>query len=236
MKTNKYYKFIEVHEDGTMRNYIFTFQMGLNTVENFNTSIYENDCPCIKNSASEALYFYNLENIHNSVVCGNTLFEVSCPDDAKIVPMNEYRYKTDKLVVERQVDDEQLLQDIYKKAIQSSIITNLMNFIPTKYRTYDLCLLAVQTDGHKLPYVPIEHRTYELCLLAIRSTGSVLIHVPDEHKTYELCLLAVQSTGRALEYVPIEHKTYELCMQAIYSACPITKYLPDEIKTLLHMK
>lgn len=196
----KYYKFINVQEDGVMKNRDFEYKMGLNTVENFNN---------VPRCTSDALYFTDLKHIHYFIHYGNTLFEVSCPDDAEIVRVGEDKYKTNKLVVEREVVDESLLHDIYSKVIKREFS---IHSVPEKYRTYGICLQAVRSNGTMLKYVPEKYKTYEICSLAVQFNGHALHYVPDEHKTQELCMRAVKTSG--VKYVPSKQKIHEMRLQA----------------------
>lgn len=192
-----------------MINRGFEYKMGLNQVENFNPI-----CDCTPN----ALYFSDLEHIHEFIIFGNVLFEVSCPDDAKIVQVENNKYKTDKLVLERRVDrfeDVPLLQDIYKKAVQND--ENKLRHVPDQYITYEICLEAVKRDGNALRFVPDGYLSDELVLEAVIANAYSLQYVPEEMREYDLCLRAVKTCGYMLRYVPEDHLTYDMCLAAIES-------------------
>lgn len=221
MTTIKYYKFINVHEDGKMQNKDFIYKMGLNENKTFNAEpSCSNSVARIEDFTPNAFYISDVKHIHEFIEYGNTLFEVSCPNDSSIIRVNRDKYKTNKLIIERKVDDNIFLQDIYIKAVQSNRCG--IKHVPEEYKTPELYLRAVQIDGYALEYIPNKHKTYELCLQAVQTDGYVLRYVPDKHKTYELCLRAVQSTIHALSYVPVEHRTAELCRQAIQPRCART--------------
>ena len=57
-------------------------------------------------------------------------------------------------------------------------------------------------EGGVLQYVPHRLKTLELCIAAVKNDGRVLWYVPESLKTQELYLLAVQNDDRALQYVP----------------------------------
>lgn len=248
-QTTKYYKFINV-QDGVIRDDDFVYNMGLNVIENFN------DRPdCITTNAFD---FADIKHIHKFILFGNTLFEISIPsgpNGARIVQVGNDRYKTDKIIIERKLDqpeDEHLLNNIYTKAALSCgyLLEHVPNkyqkyelyhelvqsygwelrWVPVKYMTPELCSTAVQSAGWAIQFVPDEYKTYELYLQAVQSAGWALKLVPDEYKTYELCLLAVQSNGRALKHVPEEYKTYDLCLQATQTSKYAMDYVPDHIR------
>lgn len=178
-ETPKYYKFIKVYGDGTMMNRSYRYKMGLNVVENFND---EPRC------TPDALYFTDLKHIHQFIEYGNILFEVSFPEDARVIQIDNNKYKTDKLFIECQVLNEKFLQIIYMKAIQY---------------------------GHGLCYVPNKYKTYTMCKVCVHSNGMVLRFVPEEHKTLELCLIAVKRNKCSLDYVPEQLKTNKLIGEAV---------------------
>lgn len=218
--TTKYYKFINVSFNGTMQNRDYRYRMGLNTMRNFNP---------IPDCTPNALYFTDLEHIHRFASYGNTLFEVSCPEDARIIKVDKHKYKTDKLVVERRLKDKQLLRDIYTKVVNNNGYA--LQHVPLEYRDYKLCLQAVQSVGTSIVYVPQEHKTYELCFQAVQANGHALEFIPKQHKTYELCLQATQAKESSLKWVPDEHKTYELCLLAVRMNRDSLQYVPYQHKT-----
>src|SRR5437868_6032740 len=63
----------------------------------------------------------------------------------------------------------------------------IINYIPEKDRTYDICIECVQRHGGALEYVPIQFKTKKLCTLALKTYPSSLRYVPDEYKTYNIC-------------------------------------------------
>lgn len=220
----KYYKFINVDEDGTMKNRDYIFKMGMNEIKNFD------DTP---ECTPDALYFSDLENIHLYVEYGNVLFEVSCPVDAKIIQVEDDKYKTDKLVVEKQVIDDVLLQDIYNKAIECCCS---LQFVPDKYKTRENCQQAMQIDLSDMRFIPDSYKTNNFYTQAVQLRGHALRYVPDEYKTYDLCLLAVFNCGSALYFVPEEHKTFELCVFACQQNRFAIDYAPEHIQLKLNTK
>jgi hypothetical protein len=112
----------------------------------------------------------------------------------------------------------------------------ILEFIPEKLRTHDICKAVVQNGGYDLEYVPEIHRTYEICMIAVKHDGTAIEYVPEIHRTYEICMIAVKHDGTALEYVPEIHRTIELCMVALQTSCEyggddVFQYVPDDLKT-----
>ena len=77
-----------------------------------------------------------------------------------------------------------------------------LEIIPKKFRTPELCKIAVKKDGWVLEYVPYQHKTPELCEIAVKDVGLSLQYVPDQYKTPKLCEIAVTQNGSCLKYVP----------------------------------
>ena len=65
-------------------------------------------------------------------------------------------------------------------------------------------LAAVRRDGRVLEYVPKRLKTAEVCLEAVRRDGRVLGFVPDELMTEGLCLEALKDCGKGSLYGPEE--------------------------------
>jgi len=65
-----------------------------------------------------------------------------------------------------------------------------------------LCEKTVKNGGLALEYVPGKFKTYEVCLEAVKKSGWALQYVPEKFKTVELCFEAVKETFWALKYVP----------------------------------
>ena len=73
--------------------------------------------------------------------------------------------------------------------------TIILEYVPEKLKTPELCRAAIENSGWALRYVPEKLKTPELCLLAVQNEGHALQYVPEKLKTPELCLLAVENGG-----------------------------------------
>lgn len=76
-------------------------------------------------------------------------------------------------------------------------------------QTPEMCLLAVEKNGHTLGYV--KDQTEELCLQAVKNDGLSLKFVKDQTK--EICIQAVKNNGFSLKFV--KDQTEEICVQAV---------------------
>jgi len=109
--------------------------------------------------------------------------------------------------------------------------------IPENERTPEMCFVAIHYWGAALEFVPDKYKTYELCLDAVRHNMpvddgcSALAFVPEEFKTHELCLEAIRHDTltsifwenysvepdytAAIDFVPEKLRTPELCFEAV---------------------
>jgi hypothetical protein len=116
----------------------------------------------------------------------------------------------------------------------------ILEDIPENKITREMCFVAIHYWGAALQWVPTKYRTYELCLDAVRHNTpedegfSALAFVPKELRTYELCLEAIRhdyltsvfwESGHsevevyhytaAIDFVPQKLKTPELCFEEL---------------------
>lgn len=89
--------------------------------------------------------------------------------------------------------------------------------VPSKFKTYKVCLASVKQQGEALQYVPKSMMTQELCLEAIKNSGCALEYVPPEYANYEIYESAVSQSGLALQHVPESLKDESLCFKAVLS-------------------
>lgn len=97
--------------------------------------------------------------------------------------------------------------------------------------TYEMCLVAMQSNGEALTYVPRELRTEEIYREACRTYGLALSVVPQEFLTPAICAAAVENNGEALQYVPKEWRTKEICEKAMRSSFLALQHTPVEFIT-----
>jgi hypothetical protein len=100
--------------------------------------------------------------------------------------------------------------------------------IPDEYITYDMCLRDVKMHGSLLKKVPKRFKTLEICYLALNDNLSYLEYFPDEYKTRELCLDVVEKDPGCYQYIPDEYKTPEMSHRAISECLYNAKYAPKD--------
>jgi hypothetical protein len=129
-----------------------------------------------------------------------------------------------------------------------------LQFVPDRFKDYELCLMAVREFAGSLEFVPEEHKTEELCRDAfsfVRINKNRLnieklpLHVPEKYFNEEFCLFMVKRIPGCFKYIPDRFKTPALCLTALKESSNLNekmKDLPDSLLpeelcvTLLKMK
>jgi len=104
----------------------------------------------------------------------------------------------------------------------------MLRDVPDNLITYDMCLFAVRYI-HSFEMVPKKFRTKELFLTAIKNDPCLIIHDEeyefDSAELYALRLDAVTRNGYALHLIREQYITRELCVAALIS-------YPEEIEVI----
>jgi len=90
----------------------------------------------------------------------------------------------------------------------------ILQYIPEKFRTYELCLKSIIKNHNDIVYVPPNILDRYMCMESFKQSHS-LRYIPEKFRTYEMCLLACQTSDDELQYVNEEFRTDEICMLAI---------------------
>lgn len=131
---------------------------------------------------------------------------------------------TSMIPYEQKLSDSEFFLEAIK--IKPSILSKM----PKALITFELCLAAVQNGG-KFYDVPESFRTYELCVLAIQKNSGAISYVPPHLQTDELFLMAVEKHGYSLKYIPEHLKTYDLCWQCVEKDPLALCGVPENLKT-----
>lgn len=135
---------------------------------------------------------------------------------------------------------------------------DLLEWIPEKFKTYNMCVHAIKHNGYLLKYVPLEYitpelidnltqhqihlallfipiylRTHIMYINAVKYNGSLIKHVPILYIDYDMCVKAVSQNGKALKYIVLykyDLLNYELCILSLQTYNTM-KYIPDEYKS-----
>jgi Domain of unknown function (DUF4116) len=163
---------------------------------------------------------------------------IVCPDGEKFQAnvtsdMFQFMDNTDKDISEKTIRERwNEFQSLLYWAIEQNGL--VLQDVPEKHRTEELCRIALKQDGRALRYVPKAYRTPELCRLAVEQNGLALTCVPENLRTPELYRLAVEQDGWALEDIPENQRTLELCRIAVQSNGRVLGYVPAEYKAELY--
>jgi hypothetical protein len=96
-------------------------------------------------------------------------------------------------------------------------------------------LIAVKNNGPALEYVPNKFKTYEVCYEAVKHNSDALSKIPNRFKTYELYLEAAKNDGTfmgtILYDIPVISRTPELCLEAVKANPLAIMEIPSDILT-----
>ena len=101
----------------------------------------------------------------------------------------------------RRVESRLMKEEHWLQAVQQH--PGILEMVPTRYRTYELCLTAMQANTDDA--IMVYHRNGE---------NFPLMHVPDEHKSEEMCLAAAAWCNRALWWWPSRHRNHSMYIRA----------------------
>ena len=94
-----------------------------------------------------------------------------------------------------------------------------IRFVPDKFKTNELCKLAVYNNGETIKNIGVQFKTQELCHIAVKNNGKAIIGVPKKFITTELCELAVMNAPKdffdIFSLIPTEFHTESLYTKAI---------------------
>ena len=83
-----------------------------------------------------------------------------------------------------------------------------------------------------LQYIPEKYRTEEICELAVKNNGDSLCYVPDNLKTKKICNLAIMNSNLAIDSTPMELLTEEYLKELIIAKQKgFISCLPKSLKT-----
>lgn len=99
-------------------------------------------------------------------------------------------------------------------------LINSLDWVPKKYRTYEICLNYIKLSGYNIRYIPENIINEELCMQALQ-TSQCFYFIPDQFKTYDMCLYIAgdprmggyshwNTKFNVLDKIPEKFKTNEL--------------------------
>ena len=119
------------------------------------------------------------------------------------------------------------LYEIYKEYVKHNGL--FLQYVPKKYVTDELCILAAIENGLALQYA--DNQNKQSCILAVNQNPLALKYVLEQHKTYELCKHAVQQDIRAFEFVTNPSRILtneEICISAVKYNGLLLKYIDNQ--------
>ncbi|ARF12430.1 protein of unknown function DUF4116 [Klosneuvirus KNV1] len=109
--------------------------------------------------------------------------------------------------------------------LDGKLIKHIKNHMIDK----NLCELAFNNTKEAFLYIPTRYKSYEMCLDVVRYDGTYLEDVPDEHFVDEIMMEAVKHTPGAIQN--IKGPSTKLCVEAIKRDPAVIKILdPLSIK------
>ena len=124
-----------------------------------------------------------------------------------------------------------------------------LRYVPRNFRTYGLCMTAVQKSGKgsdalaalvgepegfwysALPWVPAKHKDEAMIIAALNVYGQALEYIEKTKRTPKFCEIAVKEDPVALRYVPLQLKTFEMIKEAVSRCGRTLRYVPFRYRT-----
>jgi hypothetical protein len=88
---------------------------------------------------------------------------------------------------------------------------NSLSKIPKNDITLEQCLLAVKKDANEFNYVPDKFKVYEIYLYMVSHYNYHLHMVPDQFRTLEICKICIKDYPDNIAFIPYKHRTLEMC-------------------------
>ena len=123
-------------------------------------------------------------------------------------------------------------EDFILKALNGKSDKERLYSLPDKYKTQQICDLAVKMDSYDFQFVPTQFITEEMCKEACsRDYGAALEYVPLTMRTREICDAAIARSADNIKFVPIKLRTLETCANVIARDKNLTQYIPHDLYT-----
>lgn len=153
----------------------------------------------------------------------------------------------------RKIEDSDKYKKYYNDVSQNKRSLTTMY---AKYRTYEMCLKAVENDGLEIQFVPLETTNYgKLCMKAIQQNAVAIQHISSDlcsedlwtfafhqsnskelilmthFNSKSLCELACLKNPFNVLMIPKEFETHELFMKMVQNDVNSFRYVPHDFKT-----
>lgn len=118
-------------------------------------------------------------------------------------------------------------EDFILKALDRESDKEHLYNLPDKYKTQQICDLAVKMDSYDFPFVPEQFVTEKMCKDACSADyGKALEYVPLAMRTREICDAAIARSAENIKFVPIQLRTLATCANVIMRENNLTSYIP----------
>lgn len=120
----------------------------------------------------------------------------------------------------------------YTTAIEyASNEDTILKYIPTEYKTNDVCISALKQTMSNLPFVPkiLIDDDFIKTLIDFDYNGLLFASLDDKQKYYDICVAAVKKFPASIKHVPLRCLTSEVINLALDADGTVLQYLPDNL-------
>lgn len=111
----------------------------------------------------------------------------------------------------------------------------ILEFIPLKAKTLDMCLQAINKNVYNIKHYPKNLITFDLCVDLIKRKKNIfsneidiiMQHIPTEFKTDKLWDILAEEGY--LEFIPEDKRTIDLCLISIKKSVLSAPFIPNKI-------
>lgn len=111
----------------------------------------------------------------------------------------------------------------------------ILEFIPLKAKTPDVCLQAINKNVYNIKHYPKNLITFDLCIELIKRKRNIfsneidiiMQHIPEEYKTDKLWDILTEEGY--LKYIPEDKRTSKVCLISIKKSVLSVPFIPNKI-------
>ncbi len=113
----------------------------------------------------------------------------------------------------RIIENNDMQQEHWLEAVKRH--PGILEFVPMRYRTYELCYAAMQ---------------YDIEDAVVSDNNFPLRHVPNEYRSEEICLAAAAWCNIAIYHWPIRHRNWSMYIRAIQLNIDVRDVIPSSFR------
>ena len=152
----------------------------------------------IKKFKRELSLEYIPEELRTEKVCVIALSE-DFPANIGYVPTG---IKSESFFSKRIQSERKALEIVGTRSFMPGNKDILLQYIPKKFKTIDVCQVAVENNASNIKYVPNEILTAKFLKEMAMVNGEVIQFLPEDQKTEELCRKAFENNIDTIMYMP----------------------------------